>query len=274
MSHLILQTGDTTWPGFSLLGEPSLAITMDETSAGFLNLPFLVLSGTTSVSIASTGVGGSVFHQLEETTNNLTKVTISGSVFLALGQEAGVGTGHSNFDDSVVTDIAATAKSPTTIHSSLTLIDASAMTGRVIIDAGATNTSSSGLFQNAESLNANVTITYTGLVIKGGSGEESFIENDAKNGIVTLGNGFSDGVELAGAGAKATLGTGTGDRVAVGLSSLGTNDQPGFTLGDTVKFGAAATNQVLISSHRKLLSSKAMVVSVAETAGHDPVRQG
>jgi hypothetical protein len=33
-------------------------------------------------------------------------------------------------------------------------------------------------------------------------------------------------------------------------------------------------NQVLISSHRKLLSSKAMVVSVAETAGHDPVRQG
>jgi hypothetical protein len=33
-------------------------------------------------------------------------------------------------------------------------------------------------------------------------------------------------------------------------------------------------NQVLISSHRKLLWSKAMVVSVAETAGHDPVRQG
>ena len=33
-------------------------------------------------------------------------------------------------------------------------------------------------------------------------------------------------------------------------------------------------NQVLISSHRKLLSSKAMVVSVAETAGQDSVRQG
>jgi hypothetical protein len=31
---------------------------------------------------------------------------------------------------------------------------------------------------------------------------------------------------------------------------------------------------VLISSHRKLLLSKAMVVSVAETAGRDPVRQG
>ena len=33
-------------------------------------------------------------------------------------------------------------------------------------------------------------------------------------------------------------------------------------------------NQVLISSHRKLLSSKAMVVSVAEKSGHHPVRQG
>jgi hypothetical protein len=30
------------------------------------------------------------------------------------------------------------------------------------------------------------------------------------------------------------------------------------------------SNQVLISSHRKLLSLKAMVVSVAEKAGHDP----
>lgn len=33
-------------------------------------------------------------------------------------------------------------------------------------------------------------------------------------------------------------------------------------------------NQVLISSHRKLLSSKAMVVSVAETPGRDSGRQG
>jgi hypothetical protein len=30
MSHLILQGDDTTYPGFSLLGETSLAITMDE----------------------------------------------------------------------------------------------------------------------------------------------------------------------------------------------------------------------------------------------------
>ena len=33
-------------------------------------------------------------------------------------------------------------------------------------------------------------------------------------------------------------------------------------------------NQVLISSHRKLLSSKAMVVNVAETSGLDSGRYG
>jgi hypothetical protein len=33
-------------------------------------------------------------------------------------------------------------------------------------------------------------------------------------------------------------------------------------------------NQVLISSHRKLLSSKAMVVNVVETSGYDPGRHG
>jgi hypothetical protein len=33
-------------------------------------------------------------------------------------------------------------------------------------------------------------------------------------------------------------------------------------------------NQVLVSSHRKLLSSKAMVVSVAEKPGQDSGRQG
>jgi hypothetical protein len=35
-----------------------------------------------------------------------------------------------------------------------------------------------------------------------------------------------------------------------------------------------AGSQVLVSSHRKLLSSTAMVVSVAETPGQDSVRQG
>jgi hypothetical protein len=38
----------------------------------------------------------------------------------------------------------------------------------------------------------------------------------------------------------------------------------------TFEFG----NQVLISSHRKLLWSKATVVNVAEKVGHEPIRRG
>jgi hypothetical protein len=240
MGHLILRGDNTFYPGFSLLGESSLAITMDETGIGHFNeLDFLVLSVTTSASVASTGAGGVSFnqlHQLAETTNNLTTVTISGSEDFQFG----VVTGQVNSTDGVVTDIAATGATPIKIHSSLKLIDASATTGDVEILAGATNTSGSGNFQNGESLSANVTITYTGLTIKGGSGFD-VIENDAKNGFVTVGNGDHDRVALGGAGAKTVLGTGSGDQVFVGASDFGTNEVAGSTLGDSVKFGAAAT---------------------------------
>jgi hypothetical protein len=248
MGHLILQGNNFTWPGFSLLGESSLAITMDETGAGHFNiLDFLVLSGTTSVSIASNGVtlggGQNILSQLAETTNNLTTVTISGSEDFVLGKA----TLQSNSGDGVVTDIGATAASPTTIHSSLTLINASATTGDVEILAGAANTNSAGDFRNGESLNRNVTITYTGLTIKGGSGSD-IIENDAKNGIVTVGNGTPDVVTLGGPGEKATLGNGNGDQVFVGDSALLANEAAGSALGDSVKFGHAATAELFVET--------------------------
>jgi hypothetical protein len=235
MGHLILEEDNFTWPGLSLLGESSLALTLEDVGIGFNKLLFLVLSGTTSVSIGSTGFGSNLLDQLAETTNNLTTVTIRGSQNFSLGSS----NGNSNSGDGVVTDIAARAASPTTIHSSLTLIDASATTGGVSIFAGATNTSGAGPFDNGGSLNTNVTITYTGLVIKGGKGND-LIENDAKNGIVTDGNG-NDTVFLGGAGAKATLGTGTSDFVFVGATNIGSNEAPGSALGDSVKFGSAGT---------------------------------
>jgi len=247
MVHLILQGDNTNYPGFSLLGETNLAITMVETGFGpfaFNDLPFLVLAGTTSVSVVSKGVGGNTFNhisQLAEIGNGLTAVTIVGSEEFFLGQE----TGHTNSGDGVVTDIAATATSSKTIASSLTLIDASATTGAVSIWAGATNTSGGGLFWNDDSLNANVTITYTGLTILGGSGSD-FIENDANAGVVRVGNGNGDEVELGGAGAKAQLGTGTGDRVLVGFSDIGTNEAAGSALGDKVTFNAAATAELFV----------------------------
>ena len=244
MGNLILQGNSTEYPGFSLLGEPTLVITMDEVGTvlfSFDLLDFLVLKGTTSVTVASTGAinGTNELPQLAEKNNVLTTVTINGAEDLKLGSFT---TGHANSGDAVVTDIAATAASPTTIHSSLTLINASATpAGGVEIFAGATNTSGAGNFANGASLNANVTITYTGLTIKGGSGNDA-IENDAKNGIVTDGDG-NDSVVLGGAGAKAILGTGA-DRVFVGISDLGTNETAGSAVGDKVTFGAAATSKL------------------------------
>ena len=246
MGHLILQGDNLIWPGFSLLGETSLAITIDETGSGFFHvnqLDFLVLSGTTSVSIASTGIGGAEngLLQLEEKDNVLTTVTISGSETFGLGLPLG----QSNTGDGVVTDIAATAAALTIVHSSLTLIDASQTTGELEILAGATNTSGAGNFQNGGSLNANVAITYTGLTIRGGSGID-FIENDAKNGIVSEGNFAQDQVTLGGPGAKATLGTGASDLARVGVSFLGTSELAGGALGDKVTFGNAATAKLFV----------------------------
>jgi hypothetical protein len=243
MGRLILESDGITYPLIGLLGESSLGVILDDTGTGGLIVDFLVLEGTTSVAIASRGATGgyNALHQLAEIPNDLATVTIKGSEPFFLGSAAGV----SNTGDGVVTDIAATATSPTKIHSSLTLIDASATTGRVDILAGATNTSGGGNFENGGSLNANVSITYTGLTIKGGSGLD-FIENDAKNGIVTDGNSNDDIVILGGAGAKAVLGTGTSDRVFVGVSDLGTNEAAGNALGDKVTFGSAATAELLV----------------------------
>jgi hypothetical protein len=84
MSHLILKGADTSYPGFSLLGETSLAITFDEILMGDFNvLDFLVLSGTPSVSIASTGafLGINALHQIDDLNNALTTVTIGGLDF-------------------------------------------------------------------------------------------------------------------------------------------------------------------------------------------------
>jgi hypothetical protein len=237
MTDLTLSGDNTTHPGVSLLGDSSVALTLDDTGTLGFGLAYLDLSDTKSLSIASTGASGGddVLAQVDETANDLPTVTITGSELLYLGHQ----TGEANSGDGVVTDSDATATKPTTIQSSLKLINASATTGGVHIFAGATNTSSAGSFDDGGSLNADVTITYTGLKIEGGSGND-IIENDAKDGVVTDGNG-TDLVVLGGADASATLGKGINDQVFVGLSELGTTETPGSALGDTVKFGAASS---------------------------------
>jgi hypothetical protein len=262
MADLILRGDNTTFPGFSLLDETSLAISMVDSGTLGLTLSFLVVSGPTSVSIASMGTTGGFnkFPQLEERHGDLTTVTISGSEQFFLGSAT-----NSNSGDGVVTDIAATATSPTKIASSLKVIDASATTGGVDIIAGATNTSGAGPFHDGTILNPNITITYDGLTIKGGSGND-IIDNDAKDGIVHDGNG-TDTVILGGASAKATLGTGTGDKVFVGTSLLGT-EAAGVALGDSVTFGAAPTALVIVRTGAEA-GSTAGTESIGKTKVHD-----
>ena len=76
MGHLILQGDNIEYPGFSLLGENTLSITFDGSGGfgHFLELHFLVLSGTTSVSIATSGAPAdfNIMSQLAEKTNDLT----------------------------------------------------------------------------------------------------------------------------------------------------------------------------------------------------------
>jgi hypothetical protein len=58
--------------------------------------------------------------------------------------------------------------------------------------------------------------------------------------------GNHDVVLLGGSGARATVGTGTNDRVVVGDSTLGTNETLGSALGDKVTFGAPHTAVLVI----------------------------
>jgi hypothetical protein len=137
-----------------------------------------------------------------------------------------------------------------------------ATTAGAQIFAGATNTSGAGLFENGASLDPEITITYTGLKIKGGSAND-IIENDAKNGIVIEGNGRDD-VFLGGAGAQATLGNGTGDFAFVGRSLMGTNEVAGGALGDSVTFGLAGTAELVVGTGAEA-GSTAGTASIGKT---------
>jgi beta-glucanase (GH16 family) len=69
MGHLVLPGDNTFWSAFSLLDEPSLTITMDD-GGNSNTLTSLLLGGTTSVSIASTGHSNEI-AQLAENNNVL-----------------------------------------------------------------------------------------------------------------------------------------------------------------------------------------------------------
>ena len=91
MGRLILEGDGIIYHGFGLLGESSLAIYIRRHRDRRPLLNFLVLEGTTSVSIPSSGDAGGFneLPQLAEMTNVLTTVTIKGSEPFSLGSPAG-----------------------------------------------------------------------------------------------------------------------------------------------------------------------------------------
>jgi hypothetical protein len=264
MSHLTLEGDNVTYNPIGLQGDSSVGLAIIDTGTLGFRVEALVLSGTISVGINDGGkLGGfAELGQLADADDNdLTTVTIKAALPFSLGSNSD----NSNTGDGVVTGLEFLS-TPTTIHSSLTLINASATSGPVTIYAGATNTPSNGAYEDGASF-GNVTVTYTGLTIKGGSGTD-FIENDAKNGVVTDGNGSGDTVVLGGAGAKAILGTGPDDIVYVGTSDLGTTEMAGSALGDSVTFGAPGTT-TLVTAPGAEAGSTALTTNIGLTKVHD-----
>jgi hypothetical protein len=212
----------------------SLAVTLNNadtaTSLNVLLLASLTSTGDATVSIDSTGTGGSTAHAgyngigtLTETDGHLTTVTVTGNSYTYVGSAAGVNT-----------DTATTSAAH--ITSALAKIDASATAAGVAVYAGNTTLDGSGF-----------EVSYNGLTIDGGSGNRDVLYNGADGGVTLDGNGNNDAVSLGGSGASGTLGTGASDLAYVGssvyagaITPVGP-EVPGAALGDTVTFGAGAT---------------------------------
>jgi Domain of unknown function (DUF4214) len=268
------------WTGKLTGGEPAGQVIADILSVINIESPTSpdVMTLTNKITVAedfvtqSTAVSISASSfQINETDNHLTTVTITGSNSLYLGENTDTSHGAGpNNNDGVVTDSGiAAATSPTTTASSLHLIDASATTGGVHIFAGASNVAGA-TYHDGTVLSANNTITYTGLTIKGGSGQD-YIYNDANNGVVIEGNHNNDLISLGGSGASATFGSGASDIGWVGVqfigntSEIGTPEPAGTAIGDTFTFGAAATATLKVGVGAEAGSSAA-TLSIGQTA--------
>jgi hypothetical protein len=233
----------------------NLAVTFNDTKGSLDQfMTFLTSTGDATVTIASNAAGSATggyneVAQLIETNNVLTTVTITGNQFLYMGDN------HNNPNsDAVVTDFGVTGVTGAagTVASSLTLIDASATTSGVDIEAGASNVITTD-FENGHAFSTTNTytgaiVTYTGLTIKGGSGNGDYIENDAKSGVIIDGNGAGDGVDLGSSGGTATVGTGANDLAYVGSGDLVGILAAGKGLGNTVTFGAGASAELYLAT--------------------------
>ena len=241
-------TAIITGTGFTVAGltithssatDDSLAMTINNTDSttalSTLWLSNLTSTGDATVAIDSTGAAGNMcvgwngIGTLDETDGLLTKVTVTGDNYTYVGGSGGVST------DSGTTSTAG-------FTSALAKIDASATTGGVSICAGNTTLDGSGFEVN-----------YRGLTLDGGSGTGDVLYNGAYAGVTVDLNGNGDAIWLGGSNACGTLGTGASDVAVIGNSLYASAVTPngpegaGAALGDTVRFGAGATAELIIS---------------------------
>ena len=247
MSHLTLQGDNFSWPGFSLLGESSLAITLDETGIGNFNeLDFLILSGTTTVGIGSVGPPASLnrLFQLAETDNSLTTVTISDSedffsvAYLTKQLRRRCSDRHRSQgdvadQDTFFADAHRCVGDDRQRGQSLQVRQTRAALVTFAMARASTPTLRSPIPGSRSRAARAVTSSRT------------------TPRTVSLSKATTSAihVHLGGAGAKATLGTGyPAMLLTLGLANLGTNEAPGTALGDNVKFGSAATAELFVGS--------------------------
>lgn len=167
--------------------------------------------------VAADGVGNTIENYIDQLDRTV-QINISGAKQFTLG----------NFD----ANTSASSPVPVILPSSLTTIDGSMATGKLIITAGGDDSVAG----------SNVTVTYKGLTMIAGSGG-SVLTNNAQDGVVNGGIG-NDVITLNAKGSSATTGVGI-DSVqfnainqSADLSGLGV---------DTVIVGTGATLSALLS---------------------------
>ena len=183
-----------------------------------------VSSGLESVAIKSGGTAAAetanTLTNLTDTENSLGTITITGDKDFTLAD--------------VDVNTAETATAAKTTAATLTTIDGSTAKGALNITAGDNDVS------------ANVTTTYNGLTIKGGSGND-IITNAAINGVVEGGAG-NDNITVTGKGATVTTGSGT-DTVTVSAQDVTLNfgegvDTAVITLGNANNGSTSSVDHV------------------------------
>jgi len=235
-------------------------ITFDDASTGYTVNKFASTSLESIAIVSDGGAGTNVLSAISDTANTLATITITGDQDFTLSDV-----------DTNTTSVASSSTNPTAnVTAALTLIDGSAATGNLTINAGtrtAYTDTTTGTFY----------FQYGSLTIKGGSGDDD-IDHLASSGGTVYSYDGDDTVLLDGSSQIAYLGDGA-DTVAVSNSGqtiyVGADeDVDTVTVEDDSAFtttGAAFSSSSKMTTIYDLASDDVIDLSNVESATNDPV---